>query len=56
MDKQVFMNIELKIPYDNDIRRRYNWRKAVKHLHELLVEYDLKENCFVSSFNHKALK
>ena len=56
MDKQVFINIELKVPYDLDIRRKYNWKAAVKHLHMLLIEYNMREHCFVSSFRHEALR
>lgn len=56
LDKQVFMNIELKVPYDKDIRSNYDVRGAVTKLNKQLQQYNLQEHCFVSSFDHHALK
>jgi glycerophosphoryl diester phosphodiesterase len=56
LDKQVFMNIEMKVPYLEDQRRKYDWHKAVRKLHSVIQEYELKDYCFVSSFFHPALR
>jgi hypothetical protein len=50
------MNIELKVPYDDEVRRGYDWHKSVKKLHDMISEYNLKDFCFVSSFFHPALR
>lgn len=33
LNRKVFINIELKVPYSEEDRKEYDWRKAVKILH-----------------------
>ena len=32
------MNLEMKVPFDSDIKSKYNWREAVKELHKLIQD------------------
>lgn len=56
LNKKVFINIEIKVPDDETDRQRYDWVKAVRVIHQLVQEYQLKDYCFVSSFDYAALK
>jgi len=46
----------MKTPYEQEHRNRYNWRKAVRLIQKTISDYQLRNYCFVSSFDHEALK
>lgn len=53
---QLFVNIEVKCPYNPDVKKLYNWRRTAAVLFELIKKYDFKENCYVSSFHDDFLQ
>lgn len=50
-DKRTFINIEMKTPWNEEVRARYNQTEAAEALHQLLRANDMGDHCFVSSFN-----
>jgi len=50
--RRTFLNIEMKVPYLEEPRSRYNVLKATELTHRLIQDYDLADYCFISSFNH----
>ena len=51
-NKNVFIYVEMKVPFDPELRNRYRWREAARHTFKLLQEFEMKEHCFVQSFDH----
>jgi len=51
-NKNVFTFVELKVPYDPVIKTRYRWKEAAREVFKLLMELEMKEHCFVQSFDH----
>lgn len=48
---RMFVNIEVKCPYNPDVKKLYNWRRTAAVLFDLIKKYDYNENCYVSSFH-----
>lgn len=55
-NKNVFIYVEMKVPYCPDLKTRYRWREAAKETFKLLMEFEMKEHCFVQSFDHSILE
>ena len=51
-NKDVFIYVEMKVPFSPDLKTRYRWRDAAKETFRLLMEFEMKEHCFVQSFDH----
>lgn len=56
LGKEVFINIEMKVPIEAEARGLYDWHKAVRVIHSTVVEHQLRDYCFVSSFDYEALE
>lgn len=55
--RKVFINIELKVPHDHEVKRRYDWRKLARFLCEHISKNGLSPNEYcVSSFDHDLLQ
>ena len=54
-NRRVFANIELKVPYNPEIKAKYRWQEAVNQLHALIQEKQMAEYCMVQSFDHESL-
>lgn len=39
VDKKCFLNIEIKVPYEQAIRDKYDWKRAVSTVHNLIKEF-----------------
>jgi len=52
----MVINIELKVPYDKEVRDKYPWQEAAISVHHLLKETLLGPHCFISSFDHDILR
>ena len=50
------MNLEMKVPFKADIKKKYNWREAVKLLHKLIQDMQMVQYCMVQNFDHEALR
>lgn len=50
--RRTFLNLEMKTPFEEGPRSRYNIEAAAKEVHQLIREFDLSQYCFISSFNH----
>ena len=50
------MNLEMKVPFDGEVKSLYNWREAVKLLHKLIQEMQMVQYCFISNFDHEVLR
>lgn len=55
VNKQLFINIEVKAPYSKEIKDKYNYRKTIEMVHELVASYSLKDHCLISSFDSDVL-
>lgn len=55
-NKNVFIYVEMKVPFCPDLKSRYRWREAAKETFRLLMEFEMKEHCFVQSFDHSILE
>lgn len=52
VNKQIMCNFEIKTPYIEEIRSKYNWKYVAEQVFLKLVENKLTPlNCCVSSFN-----
>ena len=51
VSKRAFINIELKVPYEEEPRSRYDYHEAADLTHELLRSQEMQEHCWISSFN-----
>jgi glycerophosphoryl diester phosphodiesterase len=51
-NKNAFVFVELKVPYDPDVKSRYRWKDSAREVFKLLMELEMKEHCFVQSFDH----
>ena len=47
---ETLLNIELKGPYDSDLKHRYNYKLACQTVYDLVTEFELKERVMMSSF------
>ena len=56
VSKRAFINIELKVPYEEEPRSRYDYHEAADLTHELLRSQEMQEHCWISSFNHDILR
>lgn len=56
IDKRMLINIEVKTPFSAEVKQRYDYKKAVRKIHSLIVEADAINNCCVSSFDEDALE
>lgn len=54
--KNVFIYVEMKVPFCSELKSRYRWREAAKETFRLLMEFDMKEHCFVQSFDSSILE
>jgi hypothetical protein len=50
------MNLEMKVPYDTQVKRSYDWSEAVKLLHKLIQDMNMVQYCMVQNFDHEALR
>ena len=41
------MNLEMKIPFEADVKKSYNWKDAVKILHKLIQDMNMVPFCMV---------
>jgi len=55
-NRKMLMNLEMKVPFDQEIKKRYNWREAVKGLHKLIQDMQMVQYCMVQNFDHEALR
>lgn len=55
-NKNVFIFIEMKVPWDLAIKEQYRWKVAAKETFKLLMEFDMKEHCLVQSFDSQILE
>jgi glycerophosphoryl diester phosphodiesterase len=55
-NKNVFLFIELKVPYDPVVKTQYRWKESAREVLKLLMELEMKEHCFVQSFDHQILE
>ena len=49
------MNIEIKVPYDKDIKSKYRWRTCVQKLYELILKHSMQEFSIVQSFDKECM-
>lgn len=49
------MNLEMKIPWEAEVKKSYNWKDAVKLLHKLIQDMNMVPFCMVQNFDHEAL-
>jgi glycerophosphoryl diester phosphodiesterase len=55
-NKNVFIYIEMKVPFCPELRGKYRWKEAAKEVFKLLMAFEMKEHCFVQSFDHLILE
>lgn len=55
VDKRMFMNIEVKTPFNREVKLAYNYKQCVNLVHNLIAKYQIEEKCWVSSFDHDVL-
>mmetsp|Transcript_2018 Transcript_2018/g.2110 ORF Transcript_2018/g.2110 Transcript_2018/m.2110 type:complete len:245 (+) Transcript_2018:32-766(+) len=54
--KTLFLDIEIKIPTNLDLKTKYRMEKLVDQLLKLVEEYDLADRSMISSFDFDVLK
>lgn len=47
----MFLNIEIKCPYDPEIKKLYDLKSAATKVLELIEEHDYSQHSYVSSFH-----
>lgn len=55
INRKTFANLEVKVPYDKDVKAKYRWKECLKKLHDLIQKYQIAEHCMIQSFDHEAL-
>lgn len=51
VNKNLYINIEVKTPYGPEIKTRYDYKKTISMIYDLIKKYDLTGHCCVSSFD-----
>ena len=49
------MNIELKCPYDLEIKKLYRFQDANRIINDMIYEYELEHFSIIQSFDHELL-
>lgn len=52
----MFINIELKVPINEQAKRMYRYQDCARIVHELVHTHDMIDNVLVSSFDRDILR
>jgi glycerophosphoryl diester phosphodiesterase len=55
-DSDIFLNIELKGPLDEEFKSKYDFVKASQLIIDLVQKYQIGNRCMVSSFSPDTCK
>ena len=51
----MYINIEVKTPYNADIKSKYNYLNSIQAVYRLICQYELFDSCCVSSFDRDVI-
>ena len=55
LGSEVYINIEVKVPYEMKVKKMYNYSRSAKKLYKLVKAHGLQQTCCISSFDQDIL-
>lgn len=56
IDKRIYINIEVKTPFDQAVNQRYDFKKTIAMVYDVIREYGIADHCCISSFDQDLLE
>lgn len=54
--RQIFINIEIKTPYTEIIRKKYDYKSSLNKVYSMIRHYGMQRTCCISSFDRELIK
>lgn len=51
----MMINIEVKAPYNEDVKCKYNFKKCIGQVYEAIMNFGAENHCMISSFDSDIL-